>query len=253
MADTHDRTIPATPRRREQARRQGLGAAADLPAWAASAAVAILLLPAWARQTIPAARDALGEAVTAAVAVNRGAGAGFSWAFAAALLLPTVGLLAASAVAGLAVRFACDGLSWRPGRAAVDPQRINPLAGLGRIFSGGTLATLLMAAAGLAVIVVAGFVLARPLAGLQSRAVEPGDLGGVAVAAWRAMAGLALTAVVLAAGQWLLARRRFERSIRMTPTELAEEQKELQADPRVKLLQRQRQPAGRAQSASGTS
>ena len=251
MADTHDRTIPATPRRREQARRQGLGAPADPPAWAASAGVAILLLPAWARHTIPAARDAIGEAVTAAVAVNRGVG--FSWAFAAALLMPTVGLLTASAVAGLAVRFACDGLSWQPGRMRFDPQRINPLAGLGRIFSRGTLATLLTAAAGLAMIVATGFVAARPLAVLQQRAAEPGDVGGVAVVAWRAMAGLAFTAAALAFGQWLLARRRFERSIRMTPTELAEEQKELQADPRVKLLQRQRQPAGRAQSASGTS
>jgi len=253
MADTHDRTIPATPRRREQARRQGLGAPADLPAWAASAGVAILLLPAWARQSMPAARDALCEAITAAVAVDRGAG--FSWTLAAAMLLPTVGLLTASAVAGLAVRFACDGLSWRPGRAAVDPRRINPLAGLGRIFSRGTLATLLTASAGLAVIVVAGFVLARPLAALQQRAVAAGDLGGVAVVAWRAMAGLVVTAAALAAGQWLLARRRFERSIRMTPTELAEEQKELQADPRVKLLQRQRQPAGRGrpQPTSGTS
>lgn len=251
MADQHDRTIPATPRRREQARRQGLAAAADLPAWAASAGVAILLMPAWARLTMPAARDAIRATLATAFAAGREAAT--VWPLATAILLPTAGLLIASAGAGLAVRFACDGLSWRPGRAAVDPRRINPLAGLGRIVSWNTLATLVTAAAGLAVILAAACLLARPLAAIQSRPMAPGEIGSVAVVAWRAMLGLACVAAVLAAGQWLLARRRFERSIRMTPAELVEEQKELQADRRVRLLQRERQPARRDQSAAGTS
>ena len=57
-------------------------------------------------------------------------------------------------------------------------------------------------------------------------------------------------AAAVAVGQWLLARRRFERRIRMTPEEFAEEQKEMQADPRIKLLNQRRGP--RAQQA-GTS
>jgi flagellar biosynthesis protein FlhB len=46
----------------------------------------------------------------------------------------------------------------------------------------------------------------------------------------------------VAVGQWLLARRRFEHRIRMTPQELADEQKEMQADPRVRLLNQRRSP-----------
>jgi flagellar biosynthesis protein FlhB len=41
--------------------------------------------------------------------------------------------------------------------------------------------------------------------------------------------------------RWLAARRRFEQQIRMTPEEFAEEAKSAQADPKVRMLQQQRQ------------
>ena len=249
MAAQQDRTIPATPRRREQARRAGLGAPAELPAWAAIAATAILLLPVWVRWTVPAAGTAVRDSLAAALSPGRAGDV--SWGPLAAILLPTAGLIAASAAAGLAVRFLCDGLSWRPGRAAIDLRRIDPLAGLGRIFSRSTLAGLVMAGGGLAAVVAAACLLSQPLARVQETPAGPGEIGGVAAVAWRALVGLAATAAVVAIVQWLLARRRFERSIRMTPTELAEEQKEIQADPRVRLLQRQ--GPRRDQPAAGTS
>ena len=55
MADAADRTLPASPRRREAARRAGMMPAAALPAWAAGAATTLRLLPAWGRATLPAA------------------------------------------------------------------------------------------------------------------------------------------------------------------------------------------------------
>jgi flagellar biosynthetic protein FlhB len=251
MAAQQDRTIPATPRRREQARRAGLGAPAELPAWAAIAATAILLLPVWVRLTVPAAGAAVRESLAAALGSGRVGEV--SWGPLAAIVLPTAGLIAASAAAGLAVRFLCDGLSWRPGRAAIDLRRIDPLAGLGRIFSRSTLAGLVMAGGGLAAVVAAACLLAGPLARIQEIPAGPGEIGGVAAVAWQALVGLVATAAVVAVAQWLLARRRFERSIRMTPAELAEEQKELQADPRVRLLQRQGRGPRRDQPAAGTS
>lgn len=248
MSDASDRTLPATPRRREAARRAGMGAPADLPAWAASAATAVVLAPAWAQSTIPAAADSFRETCAAAVA---GGGRGdVPWPLPPAVVLPTLGLVAASLAAGLVVRFVCDGVRWQPGLAAPDPRRIDPLAGLRRIASWGTVASILVSAAGLAVLVVAAAWAARPLVALQATPVAPDAIGGLAGAGWRAMLSLMVVAAAVAAGQWLLARLRFERRIRMTPREFAEERKDLEADPRVRLLQRdRRQPAA---AGSGT-
>lgn len=248
MADASDRTIPATSRRREAARRAGLSAPADLPAWAASAATALALAPWWARATIPAAADGVREAF--AVTLAAGGAGGQAGPLSVALALPTLVVVAAAAAAGIAVRVACDGFSWQPGRAAFDLRRIDPAAGLARVCSWATVTTLLTAAAGLAAVVGVAAWSGRPLLAIQATQPDPGDLGPVGGVAWRALAWVVAAAAAVAVGQWLLARRRFERRIRMTPEEFAEEQKEMQADPRIKLLNQRRGP--RAQQA-GTS
>jgi len=236
MADMTDRTIPASPRRREEARRAGLAPQASLPAWAASAATAILLVPAWLRATVPAAAEAF-AASAAAVAGGPPAGAG---PVSLAVVLPSLGLVAASATAGLAVRLACDGVSFQPGRAAIDLRRINPLAGLRRIFSRDMLVGLGGQAAAVAVLSVAAMMAARPLVAVLAAPPDPGDMAAAGLVAWRALGGVAAAAAGLAVIQWLFARRRFERRIRMTPRECADEAKDLQADPRVRLLWQQR-------------
>jgi len=239
MADASDRTIPATPRRREAARRAGLSAPADLPAWAASVAVALALAPWWARATIPMAAEGLREVFASTLA---GGSTIPAWPLPVAVALPTLVVVAASAAAGLVVRFACDGFSWQPGRAAFDLRRVDPVAGIARIFSRATLGTLLTAMVGLAILGGAAVVAGRPLLAVQATLPEPGAIGPVAAVAWRAMAWVVAGAGAVAVGQWLLARRRFEGRIRMTPQELAEEQKEMQADPRVRLLNQRRSP-----------
>jgi flagellar biosynthesis protein FlhB len=238
MSDSADRMIPATPRRREAARRAGLAATADLPAWAASAATAILLAPAWARLTIPAAAESVRETFATALTTGGAEGAA-PWPLPAAVVLPSLAVVAASALAGV-----CDGLSWQPGRCALDLRRIDPAAGLRRMFSASTPATLAGAAFGLVVLGVVAATAAGPLAKLQTLPVTADEIGRVALVAWRGVAWLVAGGAVVAVGQWLLARRRLERRIRMTPQELAEEQKDLQSDPRVRMLgQQRRQPA----------
>lgn len=236
MADTADRTIPATPRRREQARRAGQEPTATLPAWAASAATAILLTPAWARSTIPAAAEAFREAASAA-ALPGDAFAPIS----IAVVMPSLGLIAASAAVGMAVHLATGGVSFQASRAAFTLQRINPLAGMQRIFSGGTLLGMLGHAAALAALVVVAIMAGRPLAAMMA---VPNEGPAVSDVAWRTIAWLSVAAVALATVQWFVARRRFERRIMMTPQEFADEAKDLQADPRIKLLQQEmkRQP-----------
>lgn len=244
MADDADRTIPATPRRREAARRSGAMPPATLPAWAATATTAILLLPAWGRSTLPAAVEVLRQTIPAAARP----GGEMTPLPVMPLLVPTVGLVLASAAAGLCVRFAMDGVGWHPGRLAPDLRRLDPFAGLARIVAPGTLAAVLGNLAALAAVAATVAAAAGPLAAVVSGDGGPGD----PVAAWAAACGLLPWAVAPAAGiavvQWALGRRRFERRLRMTPQEFADETRGLRADPRVRLLHRA--PTRRAQPPS---
>lgn len=243
MNDTADRSIPATPRRREAARREGATPDAAPLAWAAAAIVTVLLLPAWARATWPAVTAACAAWLSHAgrpAALDPGAVV----ALPAAVVWPSVGLVLVAAAAGLGVRFTVDGPSWLPGRVAPDLARIDPLAGLRRIVSPRTVGVVVGNA--LAVVVLGGVALvsARPfLAAAAVPAPEP--LDGVVVA-WRALVPLSVTAAAVAVAQYAVARWRFERRLRMTPREFAEEARSLQADPRVRLLHARRATPGRA-------
>ena len=235
MADDSERVIPATPRRREAARRQGAMPTAALPAWVATAGAATLLLPVWATATLPAAADLVRSAIRAA-----GDPRPFDpWPGLVVVALPTLAVVVAAAAAGLAVRFLLDGFSWQPARIVPSLQRIDPFAGLARIFSGRTVTATLGSGLGLAVMAVAAWLALGPLVGPVSQ-VGIGAEPRVAAAAWRAAAGLFAAGGVVAVVRWLSARRRFEQRIRMTPEEFAEEAKTAQADPKVRMLQQQR-------------
>jgi len=235
MADDSDRVIPATPRRREAARRQGAMPTAALPAWVATAGTATLLLPVWATATLPAAADLVRTAI-------RTAGDPRSvdlWPGMVAVSLPTLAVVVAAAAAGLTVRLLLDGFSWQPARIAPSLRRIDPFAGLTRIFSWRTATAALGGGLGLAVMAVAAWLTLGPLVGPGSQ-VGIGAEPRVAAAAWRSAAGLFAAGAVVAIARWLAARRRFEQRIRMTPEEFAEEAKSAQADPKVRMLQQQR-------------
>jgi len=112
MADDSDRVIPATPRRREAARRAGAMPTAALPAWVATAGTAALLLPAWATTTATAATELLRGAI--ATAGRPAADVSPLLAALPGVALPTVAVVLAAAAAGLAVRLVLDGASWHP-------------------------------------------------------------------------------------------------------------------------------------------
>lgn len=241
MADTSDRTLPATPGRREAARRSGAMPTAAAPAWAAAAAATILLGPAWLQATVPAAADLL--RATLPFASTRPPDAPVP----AALVLPTVGVVLAAGAAALAVRLLLDGVSWQPGRASPDLRRVDPLGGLARILSLRTLAACLGHAIALTVLVAVAIRGAGPLAAVAASGAAAGDPALLVAAAWRPLVWLVGATAVVAGVQWALARRRFEALIRMTPQEYADESRGLQADPKVRLLhwRRARQPVSR--------
>ena len=243
MADDSDRVIPATPRRREAARRQGAMPTAALPAWVATAGTATLLLPVWATATMPAAAGLVRAAILAAGDPRPID----PWPGLIAVALPTMAVVVAAAAAGLTVRFVLDGFSWHPERISPSLRRIDPFAGLSRILSWQTVSSTLAGGVGLAVMVTAAVLVMRPLLGPAGLS-GIGDESRVAAAAWRAAAWLFAAGAAVAIVRWLAVRRRFEQRIRMTPEEFAEEAKSAQADPKVRLLQQQRrrQPAAGA-------
>lgn len=252
MADDSERMLPATPRRREAARRQGAMPTAALPAWVATAGTATLLLPVWAAATLPAAADFARVAIRAA-GTPRGTDLwrGDPWPGLVAVMLPTVAVIAAAAAAGLAVRLLIDGVSWQPARIVPSLRRVDPLAGLARIFSWQTVMAACGGGLGLAFLLGAAALALQPLVSVANLEASPGATAAeprVAAAAWRAAAWMFAAGAAVAVSRWLTARQRFERRIRMTPAEMAEEARSVQADPKVRLLQQQR----RRQSAGGT-
>lgn len=246
MADTADRTLPASPRRREAARRSGAMPGAAAPAWAAAAATTILLGPAWLRATVPAAADMLRATLPAARPPE------FVDLLPAALIMPTLGLVLAAGAAGIGVRILLDGFAWQPGRAAPDLRRIDPLAGLARILSPRTFLAALGHAVGLALVVAVTMRAAAPLVAVAASGDALHDPARLAAAAWRPLAWLVAAAALVAVVQWAIARRRFEAAIRMTPQEFADEARGMEADPKVRLLQRHRarQPVRRSDAAT---
>jgi nitronate monooxygenase len=70
MADDSDRVIPATPRRRDAARKQGAMPTAAVLAGVAMAATALVLLPGWLTLTVPAAIDFFRRSLVAAMALG---------------------------------------------------------------------------------------------------------------------------------------------------------------------------------------
>jgi len=235
MSDSADRTLPATPHRREAARRQGAMPASASLAWVASAVVVVALLPGWMRATLPAAAE-LVRGVMATAASARADTPTLSELVPMALVAPSLGLVVAAAAAGLAVRGVCDGIGWHPARITPDFARIDPLGGLRRVFSGRSLMAIIGNAAALLLLGVVAVAVAGPLFG----AGTVSDPARAAVLAWRQLGWLVAAAAVIAVCQYALARLRFEKVIRMTPQEFADEQKSMQADPKVRLMQQKR-------------
>jgi flagellar biosynthesis protein FlhB len=247
MSDAAERTIPATPRRRELARRQGFMPMASLPAWVATVATTILLLPAWAEATFPAAAAMMRQAFCFS-ASGLDAPLGFDLVLPAAVVLPTLALMAAAGIVGLAVRMLLDGPTWQPGRVVPTLSRISLLAGIARICSLTTLTSIAGHACGLAVLVTAAALSARPLIEIIGSGEVLHEPESMVAIAQRAILPLVATAAAVAACTWAIARLRFERRIRMTPQEYADEARSMQANPQVRLLQQRRggTPAGRA-------
>ena len=242
MSDAADRTIPATPRRRELARRQGFMPMASLPAWVATVATTLLLLPAWAQATFSAATVMMQQSASFSV-VGLEDSPRLDIRLPAAVVLPTLAVMAVAGAVGLVVRMMLDGPAWRPARVMPAFDRISLLGGLARIFSTATLMSLAGHACGLVLLVTAAALSARPLVAVIGSGEMAHDPARLFDAAQQAILPLLAAAAVVAACTWAFSRLRFERRIRMTPQEYADEARSMQADPKVRLMRQQHRGA----------
>jgi flagellar biosynthetic protein FlhB len=238
-----ERTEPASPRRREEARERGqVARSADL-----SSAV-ILLAAVLALQFF--GRAMIGGIFASAASVLEGLAlvdgepenlmAHFGGAFAAVLLgfLPFAGIVLAAA---LAANLAQVGFLFTTGPLAPDFDRIDPVAGLGRLFSARGLMRLV---AGLLKVAAVALVVFWTLWAERVRLVELSGRGfeeivAVAVELMLALSlRAALVLLVLALFEYGFQRWQHERDLRMSKREIREELRRYEGDPRIRERRR---------------
>lgn len=252
MADDYagERSEQATPRRRQEARERGqVARSPDL-----SAAVALLaglwLLHLWGPDLMDAllalqgrwlarlARPGLDDVETVRLVTEGMA------AFALAAAPVVLGLLAA----GVAVNLLQVGLLFTGVPLLPQWERVNPVTGLGRLFSGGALMRFVMSALKLAAIgTVAWYTVSEHLPMLDRLMAMPVTASFATVGSVVMILGtrIALALLLLGLLDYGWQRFDFERGLRMTKQELKEEMKRMEGDPmiRARRLQLARQLA----------
>jgi flagellar biosynthetic protein FlhB len=242
--DQEAKTEDPTPRRREEARRQGqvpfsaelVGSLVTLAGFVGLASAGPDL---WAtmtnvfRQDIPGAFHAEFDAATAAELFAR------TVARVLAALLP---FFAALLAVGIVASAAQVGFQLNSEKLEPDFDRLNPANGVSRLFSVAALVrgglTLLKVAA----LAVVAYTVLAPRGGVVL-GLHRGRLAAAAPAAWALIVRLAehLAAAVVAVTvlDYLYQRYRFEQSLRMTKEEVKRELKEEEGDPQIKARLRQ--------------
>lgn len=244
-----DRTEKATPRRREEARKEGR--VARRPDLAASAAflAAVLVLRAMASpladHAIRFMRGALTRSIGLEPLTASTAHGLFVDAFAVVGLLATP-VVAVALVTGIGANFAQGGLTLTPKAFELKPERFSPVSNLKRVFGPQTPVELLKAMLKLAALVLVCY-------GPVSEAVmsAPEMLGlpaGEALTTAGSLAGTlglraAVVFVLFAGLDYGYGWYQYEKSLRMTKDEVKREFKDQEGDPMVKG---QRRRAARA-------
>jgi flagellar biosynthetic protein FlhB len=251
MADTHDeRTIEPTPLRRERAQAEGrVPRSADLnSAGLLLGGLLILVLSGGAlvRHLTELMTSSLGgqswrSLLRPSGELDSGLVASHWSALVTELAEVLLPPLALATLLVVAINVVQTGFLFLPRKLAPDWSRVNPMAGLARLFSAGNGARLSFGVLKLAVIVsvAVGSVYRRAD---QILAIGSYDSAQGAALAWEVCLwtcvkiGTAL--VALAVVDYLFARWKHERELRMTPAELREEMRSMQGDPQVSARRR---------------
>lgn len=238
MSDASDRTIPATPRRRQAAVDAGMLPTASAIAAFVSLAATFACLPSWCRLVCDSAVESLRSVLRSPTDAGLADAAQPTLVIAAS----TGAVVLVSLAATLAIRLILEPVRFRPSRCLPDPRRLNPVRGTARLLSWATVTRLVWSCLAAAMLVAVGAWSVGPV-GLDLGRTIGADPLTTAVPAWGSLWPVLAAAVGIAAVEWAFARLRFERRIRMTPQEYQDELRSLEADPKIKL---QRHEARRA-------
>jgi flagellar biosynthesis protein FlhB len=244
MAETfQEKTEPATPRRREEARKQGrIGRSTDLTA-AVVVMGALVLLHVMGRsilgRLIGVTRQCLGDAEAAVDPGAAGATVLALFREFAAILLP---LMLVVLVLAMLASFVQVGplLTFKPMTPSLD--KLNPVNGLKRMFSGRALMQLVM---GLAKMSLLGAVAWWTISSRLDMLVAAPTLNHLAVVAVSAEliftlgVRLGVLLLLLAIIDLVYQRWKTERDMRMTRQEIREELKRMDGDPLLKRRRRE--------------
>jgi flagellar biosynthesis protein FlhB len=241
-----EKTLEPTPHRRQQARREGhvaksqdLGSAAML---LLGLGILMMLGGGLAGYLVEYCRSQLGGQAWLRVDKDFVVGQwnGTLWSM-GRYLLPILGLLC---LAGVAVNVLQIGFLFLPQKLAFDPGRLDPLAGLRRIFSAAALVHLGFGVVKLIVIsAVACAVLyneREALLGLSALA-PPALAGQMAQILLGTAMKVGAALLVLAMLDYAYQRWRHEQDLKMTPQELREELRNLEGDPQLNARRKQTQ------------
>jgi flagellar biosynthetic protein FlhB len=156
-------------------------------------------------------------------------------------MAPFFGLLLAVGVAGCLVQV---GFQINTEKLAPDFDKLNPANGLQRLFSFGSVVRGLLTILKVVALAVVAYLVLERRAGVIT-SLSRDRLPGAAAAAWavvlRLAAYLATAIALVAVLDYIYQRRRFEQSLRMTREELKRELKEEEGDPQIKARIRQLQ------------
>ncbi|MCC7084602.1 MAG: EscU/YscU/HrcU family type III secretion system export apparatus switch protein [Pirellulales bacterium] len=256
MADVAEKTVAPTQPRRDDARREGhVAHSHDLAA--AALLVLGLLAISWLGERIVAfcgrfAQEHLGSQPWTLYVTGHSASDPLSVAadrgqsLLIEIVLAIAPLLGVLFVAAMVANLAQTGFRWLPERLAPDVGRINPLAGLRRVFSLGGGERLGMALLKLACVLLVAYISLwqqREVI-VNAAALELSPLAAwiVEIVYWTCLK-IAVALLALAIGDYGYQRWKLERDLRMTPQELREETRNQQGDPQVlsrrKTIQRQ--------------
>lgn len=243
-----DRTEPATPRRREEARERGqVARSADLSS-AVILLAAVLGLRFAGRPLIEGLFGSASTVLEGLAGVDGDPAAlmaRFGGAFTAVLLgfLPFAGIVFAAAVGANLVQV---GFLWTATPLVPDLDRLNPATGLGRLFS---LRGLIRLVGGLLKVALVGIVVFWTIWAERAVLVEMSgrdfeQIPGLTVELMQSLSlRAALALLVLALAEYGFQKWQFERDLRMSRRELREELRRFEGDPRIRerrrVLQRQ--------------
>jgi flagellar biosynthetic protein FlhB len=246
-SDGASRTEAPTGRRLSQAREQGdVPKSMEVPAFlalAASATVLVTMGGAMAREIAakleifferPDAFDMSGAGLVKVMDLALQAAAPAAW------------IMIAATVAGVAGNLLQTGLIWAPSKIAPNFAKVNPISGLGRLFSIDGLVNFLKSFAKMMAVGFTVWIVLKP------RAPELAMLGRLDPAAilpvaaewlWALCLGVMIVFGLLALADFFFQRIRFTEKMKMSREETKQETKDTDGDPLVKAKLRQKRMA----------